>query len=152
MEKRGQVSAKGKRIAIIVSRFNEAISKRLLEGATETLIQHGAAETEIDVFWTPGSFELALVAKKLAEKGGYDGILALGCIIRGETPHFDYIAAETTKGLAKVMLENAVPLGFGIITADTMDQAADRAGGKQGNKGRLAALHLMEMMSLVEGM
>jgi len=151
MEKRGQVSAKGKRIAMIVSRFNEAISKRLLEGATETLIQHGAAETELDVFWTPGSFELPLVAKKLAEKGGYDGILALGCIIRGETPHFDYIAAETAKGLAKVMLEYAVPLGFGIITADTMDQAADRAGGKQGNKGRLAALHLMEMMNLLEG-
>ena len=151
MEKRGQVSAKGKRIAMIVSRFNEAISKRLLEGATETLIQHGAAETELDVFWTPGSFELSLVAKKLAEKGGYDGILALGCIIRGETPHFDYIAAETAKGLAKIMLEYTVPLGFGIITADTMDQAADRAGGKQGNKGRLAALHLMEMMSLLEG-
>jgi 6,7-dimethyl-8-ribityllumazine synthase len=152
MEKRGQVSAKGKRIAMIVSRFNEAISKRLLEGAAETLVQHGAAESDLDVFWTPGSFELPLVAKKLAEKGGYDGILALGCIIRGETPHFDYIAAETAKGLAKVMMEYTVPLGFGIITADTMDQAADRAGGKQGNKGRLAALHLMEMMSLLEGM
>ncbi len=152
MEKRGQVSAKGKRIAIVVSRFNEAISKRLLEGATETLIQHGAADADLDVFWTPGSFELPLVAKRLAEKGGYDGILALGCVIRGETPHFDYIAAETTKGLAKVMLEYSVPLGFGVITADTMDQATDRAGGKQGNKGRLAALHLMEMMSLLEGM
>jgi len=152
MERRGQVSAKGKRIAIIVSRFNEAISKRLLEGATETLLQHGAAESDLDVFWAPGSFELPLVAKKIAEKGGYDGILALGCIIRGETPHFDYIAAETAKGLAKVMMEHTIPLGFGIITADTMDQASDRAGGKQGNKGRLAALHLMEMMSLLEGM
>jgi|YNPNPStandDraft_1061719.scaffolds.fasta_scaffold04521_8 6,7-dimethyl-8-ribityllumazine synthase len=152
MERRGQVSAKGKRIAIIVSRFNEAISKRLLEGATETLLQHGAAESDMDIFWAPGSFELPLLAKKLAEKGGYDGILSLGCIIRGETPHFDYIAAETAKGLAKVMLEYSIPLGFGIITADTMDQAADRAGGKQGNKGRLAALHLMEMMSLLEGM
>jgi 6,7-dimethyl-8-ribityllumazine synthase len=151
MERRGQVSAKGKRIAIIVSRFNEAISKRLLEGATETLLQHGAAESDMDIFWAPGSFELPLLAKKLAEKGGYDGILSLGCIIRGETPHFDYIAAETAKGLAKVMLEYSIPLGFGIITADTMDQAADRAGGKQGNKGRLAALHLMEMMSLLEG-
>ncbi|MGB9589880.1 MAG: 6,7-dimethyl-8-ribityllumazine synthase [candidate division WOR-3 bacterium] len=152
MERRGQVSAKGKRIAIIVSRFNEAISKRLLEGATETLLQHGATEADLDVFWTPGSFELPLIAKSLAEKGGYDGILALGCIIRGETPHFDYIAAETAKGLAKVMMEYTVPLGFGIITADTMDQATDRAGGKQGNKGRLAALHLMEMMNLLEGM
>jgi len=150
MEYRGQVTAKGKKVAIIISRFNETVSVRLLEGASETLLQHGATESALDVFWTPGSFEIPLVASAIARKDKYDGILALGCIIRGETPHFDYIAAETAKGLARVMMDSGVPVAFGIITADTMDQAVDRAGGKHGNKGRLAALGLMEMMDLLK--
>ncbi len=149
-EFRGRVSAERRRIAIVVSRFNEVVSARLLEGALDTLRRHGASEDNIDVYWTPGSWEMTLVVKLLAQKGGYDGILALGAIVRGETPHFDFVAAETAKGLAKTMLDHGTPVAFGVITADTMDQALDRAGGKAGNKGSLAAESLMEVMNLIK--
>ncbi len=149
LEHRGQITAKARKIAIVVSRFNENISVRLLEGAKETILQHGGDPKNIQIFWTPGSFEIPLVAMKLAGSKEFDGVLAIGCIVRGETPHFDFIAAETAKGLAKVMLDTGIPVGFGIITADTMDQAIDRAGGKQGNKGRDAALSLLEMIDLL---
>ncbi len=148
-EFKGRVSAEGKRVAIVVSRFNEVVSVRLLEGALDTLRRHGASDELLEVYWTPGSWEMTLVVKLLAERGKHDGILALGAIVRGETPHFDFVASETAKGLARAMLDHGVPVAFGVITADTMDQALDRAGGKAGNKGSLAAESLMEMMNLV---
>lgn len=149
-EFKGKVTAEGRRVAVVVSRFNEAVSVRLLEGALDTLRRHGASDDLIDVYWTPGSWEMTLLVKRLAERGEHDGILALGAIVRGETPHFDFVASETAKGLARAMLDHGVPVAFGVITADTMDQALDRAGGKAGNKGSLAAESLMEMMSLLE--
>lgn len=140
--------ARGKRFGIVVSRFNEFISSKLLEGAVDTFLQHGVKEEDVSVVWVPGSFETPVVAKKMSDSGKYDGIVCLGAVIRGETPHFDFIAGETAKGIAKVAMEGNTPCVFGIITADNLEQAVDRAGTKSGNKGREAAKTAIEMCNL----
>ena len=145
---RGNLIAKGLKFGIIVSRFNEFISSKLLDGAENALRQHGVSEKDISVFWVPGSFEIPPVASKLARSKKYDGVICLGTIIRGETPHFDYVSNEAAKGIAQVALSENTPCIFGIITADTLEQAIDRAGTKSGNKGRDAALSAIEMADL----
>ncbi len=148
----GQLNAAGMRFGIVISRFNDFITTRLLSGALDSLTRHGAAEEDVDVAWVPGAFEIPLVARKLADSGRYDAVICLGAIIRGATPHFDYIAAEASKGVAKVALDSALPVIFGIITADTIEQAVERAGTKAGNKGWDAALSAMEMASLMRAL
>lgn len=148
----GRLVARDYKFAIVVSRFNEFISKSLLSGAMDSLKRHEAADDSIDVAWVPGSFEIPLVAKKLAASGDYDAVICLGAVIRGNTPHFDYVAAEVSKGVARVGLETGVPVAFGIITADTLEQAVDRAGAKAGNKGWQAALTAIEMANLISSM
>lgn len=145
----GKLSAQGLKFAIIVSRFNSLVTQRLLDGAMDALRRHGADENSITIAWTPGSFELPLVAKKFAQTGKYDAVICLGCIIRGDTPHFEYVASETTKGIAQVMLETGVPTVFGVVTADTLEQALERAGAKAGNRGFDAAMTAMEMANLL---
>lgn len=145
----GKLSAQGLRFAIIVSRFNSLVTQRLLDGAMDALRRHGADENSITIAWTPGSFELPLVAKKFAQTGKYDAVICLGCIIRGDTPHFEYVASETAKGIAQVMLETGVPTVFGVVTADTLEQALERAGAKAGNRGFDAAMTAMEMANLL---
>jgi len=146
-EIKGNLTGKGKKFAIIVSRFNEFISKRLLEAAVDCLTRHGVTIEDITVYWTPGCFEIPGVASKL--KGmKYDGVLCLGAIIRGDTPHFDYITSEVTKGIAALNLEKGMPFVYGIITADTTDQAVERAGVKQGNRGWDAATTGLELADL----
>jgi len=132
----------------VISRFNEFISSKLLEGSIDTLTRQGAEDKGIDVVWTPGSFELPFVAKRMAGSNKYDAIICLGVIMRGATPHFDYIASEAVKGIAKVSLDTDVPCVFGVITSDTLEQAIERAGAKEGNKGRQAALVAIEMANL----
>lgn len=146
----GQLSAEGKKFGIVISRFNEMISKSLLSGAFDCLARHGANEDEITVAYVPGSFEIPLAAKKMAASKKYDAVVCLGTIIRGATPHFDYIAAEVAKGTAAVSLETGVPVIFGIITSDTIEQAIERAGTKAGNKGWDAALNAIEMADLMK--
>ncbi len=146
----GQLSAEGKKFGIVISRFNEMISKSLLSGAFDCLARHGANEEEITVSFVPGSFEIPLAAKKMAASKKYDAVICLGTIIRGATPHFDYLAAEVSKGLANVSLETEVPVIFGIITSDTIEQAIERAGTKAGNKGWDAALSAIEMADLIK--
>jgi len=146
-EIRGNFSGKGKKIAIVVSRFNEFISNQLLQGCVDTLNKSGVAKESIFVVWTPGSFEIPQVLSKLDTKK-FNAIIALGAIIRGETPHFDYIASEVTKGVARISQEKKIPVTFGIITADTVEQAVERAGTKQSNKGRDAALAALEMADI----
>lgn len=145
----GALIAKGKKFGIVASRFNDFITKKLLEACVDTLTRHGAKETEIEVAWVPGSFEIPLVAKKMATSKRYDAVICLGTVIRGETPHFDYIAAEAAKGVARVALDSSVPTIFGIITADNIEQAINRAGTKEGNKGKDAALVAIEMVNLL---
>ncbi len=145
---RGNLIAKGLNFALVASRFNEFISSKLVEGAEDTLIQHGVDEKDVSVFWVPGSFEIAPLAKKLARSGKFDAIICVGTVIRGDTPHFDYVAAEVAKGVAYVALNENTPCIFGVITADTLEQAIDRAGAKSGNKGRDAALSAIEMANL----
>lgn len=145
----GKLSAQGLKFAIIVSRFNSLVTQRLLDGAMDALRRHGADENSITIAWTPGSFELPLVAKKFAQTGKYDAVICLGCIIRGDTPHFEYVASETAKGIAQVMLETGVPTVFGVVTADTLEQALERAGAKAGNRGFDAAMTAMEMANLL---
>jgi len=145
----GRLVAGDYKFGIVVSRFNEFISKNLLSGALDSLKRHEAADDNIDVAWVPGSFEIPLVAQKLAASGKYDAVICLGAVIRGSTPHFDYVAAEVSKGVARVGLETGVPVTFGIITADTLEQAVDRAGAKAGNKGWQAALTAIEMANLM---
>jgi len=145
----GKLNAAGKQFAIVVSRFNDFISARLLEGALDCLKRHHCDEDDITVTWVPGSFEIPLVAKRLCERGEYHAVICLGAVIRGETPHFDYVSAEVTKGIATVSLTRNTPVIFGIITADTVDQAIDRAGTKSGNKGWAAALSAIEMADLI---
>jgi 6,7-dimethyl-8-ribityllumazine synthase len=145
----GQLVARDHRFGIVVSRFNEFISKSLLSGALDSLKRHEAADDNIDIAWVPGSFEIPLVAQKMAATGKYDAVICLGAVIRGNTPHFDYVAAEVSKGVARVGLETGVPVSFGIITADTLEQAVDRAGAKAGNKGWQAALTAIEMANLL---
>ena len=142
--------AKGLKFAIVISRFNEFISTRLLDGAMDALKRHDADMKSVDVAWVPGSFEIPLTASKLAESGRYDAVICLGAVIRGSTPHFEYVAAEVSKGIARVTLEKGVPAAFGVITADTIEQAVERAGAKQGNKGWQAALTAVEMANLLK--
>jgi len=139
---------KAKRIAVIVSRFNEFISGKLLEGARDTLIRHGAVEDEITSVWVPGSYELPSVAQRVARSKRYHAVICLGVVIRGQTPHFDYVANEAAKGIAKVSLDEEIPCVFGVITADTLEQAIERAGAKSGNKGRDAAMTAIELVNL----
>jgi len=140
-----QPSAGGLRFAVVVSRYHEAITARLLEAAKETLKQHGCDEKDVTVVFVPGAFEIPLVAKRLAETGRYEAVICLGCVIRGETPHFEYVAGEAARGVAEAALSSGVPVTFGVITADTLEQAEDRAGGKAGNKGEEAAISAIEM-------
>lgn len=144
----GELSATGKKFAILVSRFNDFLTSKLKDGAIDCLVRHGASDGDIAVIWVPGSFELPHVAARLAQNGEYDAIICLGALIRGQTPHFDYIASEVAKGIGKIGLENKLPVIFGVVTADTLEQAIERAGTKQGNKGFQAALSAIEMTSL----
>lgn len=144
----GKLKAEGIKFAIVVSRFNSFITERLLEGAIDCIVRHGGREEDITVVKVPGAFELPLVAKKLA-KMDFDAVIALGAVIRGETPHFDYVAAEVSKGIATVSLEAEKPIAFGVLTTDTVEQAIDRAGTKAGNKGWEAALSAIEMVNVL---
>jgi len=144
----GKLVGEGLKFGVVVSRFNEFITGKLLDGAQDTLARHGVKEADVDVAWTPGSFEIPLIAKKMAESGKYDAIICLGAVIRGGTPHFDYIAAEVSKGIANVSLGTGLPVILGVITADTLEQAIERAGTKSGNYGSQAALHAIEMANL----
>ena len=148
----GALLAQGLKFALVVSRFNEFISSRLLDGAQDTLLRHGAKEEDIEMAWTPGSFEIPLIAQKMAESKKYDAVICLGAVIRGGTPHFDYVAAEASKGIAKVSLDTGVPVIFGIITADTLEQAIERAGVKEGNMGAKAAVGAIEMANLMKSL
>ncbi|MBE9528116.1 MAG: 6,7-dimethyl-8-ribityllumazine synthase [Proteobacteria bacterium] len=145
----GNLSAKGLKFAVVVSRFNDFISERLLGGAVDTLTRSGAADSDISVYKVPGAFEMPTIAKTIADKGGVDAIICLGCVIRGNTPHFDYVASEVSKGIAKVSLDSGLPVSFGVITTDNIEQAIERAGTKSGNKGRDAALSAIEMANLI---
>jgi 6,7-dimethyl-8-ribityllumazine synthase len=147
----GMLLGKGLKFGLVLSRFNEFITKKLLEGAQDALLRHGVNEEDIETAWVPGSFEIPLIAKKLAETKRYDAVICLGTVIRGGTPHFEYIAAEVTKGIAKVGLETGLPVIYGIITADTLEQAIERAGTKEGNKGFDAAVSAIEMANIVKG-
>ena len=145
----GKLNAKGKKFGLVVSRFNELISSQLLSGAKDCLLRHDCKEEEITVAWVPGSFEIPLAAKKMANSKKYDAVICLGAVIRGGTPHFDYIAAEVSKGVAHVGLESGLPVIFGILTTDSIEQALERAGTKAGNKGAEAAHTALEMVSLI---
>ena len=145
----GLLQAQGMRFALVVGRFNDFIGGKLMEGALDTLKRHGASEDDIAVAWVPGSFEIPLVAKKLAASGKYDAVITLGAVIRGATPHFDYVAAEVSKGVAQVGMQTGVPVIFGVLTTDSIEQAIERAGTKAGNKGADAALAAIEMVDLL---
>lgn len=146
----GRFEARGRRVAIVVSRFNDFFTKELLGGARDCLARHGVPDADVDVAWVPGSFELPLAASRLARSGRYGAVVCLGCLIQGDTPHFGLIAAEVTKGVAQVALETGIPVSFGVITAETIEQAIERAGTKAGNKGFDAALAALEMMGVLE--
>ena len=148
----GKLDAKGFKVGIVVSRFNSFICERLLEGATDTLVRHNADDDDIDVVRVPGAFEIPLVAKKLATSGRYDGVICLGAVIRGATPHFDYVCSEVSKGVATVSLDTDIPIAFGVITTDTIEQAIERAGSKAGNKGAEAAMVVIEMLNLFKAL
>ncbi|MBF0480328.1 MAG: 6,7-dimethyl-8-ribityllumazine synthase [Desulfovibrionaceae bacterium] len=146
----GQLDASGLTFAITASRFNDFIVDRLLGGAVDFLVRHGAARQDITLVRVPGAYETPLAAKKLAASGKYDAVICLGAVIRGATPHFDYVAGECAKGLAQVMLESGVPIGFGVLTTDTLEQAVERAGSKAGNKGADAAAAALEMVRVMK--
>ncbi|RFT15060.1 MAG: 6,7-dimethyl-8-ribityllumazine synthase [Candidatus Saccharicenans subterraneus] len=146
----GKLQAKGYRIGIVLSRFNQFISGHLLEGALEALKKLGAEEANLSVYKVPGAFEIPLVTRMLARKKQVDGILCLGVLIRGETPHFDFLSAEVTKGLAQVAMEEGLPVAYGILTVETLEQGIERAGTKAGNKGYNAAMALVEMLNLLQ--
>ncbi len=148
----GTISAEDFKFAIIVSRFNDFISSKLVEGAMDALKRHGANENNVTLVKVPGAFEIPIAAKKLAEKGEFDAIICLGAVIRGATPHFDYVASEVAKGIALVSLESSVPVTFGVLTTDNIEQAIERAGSKSGNKGWDAAMAAMEMASLFKSL
>lgn len=145
----GKLDAQGLKFGLVVSRFNELLSSRLLEGALDCLRRHKASEDDVDVVWVPGSFEIPLLIKALASQKKYDALIALGVVIRGETPHFEYVASEAIKGLARVSLEAGLPVALGIVTADNLEQAIERAGTKGGNKGWQAAQSAIEMANLL---
>jgi 6,7-dimethyl-8-ribityllumazine synthase len=146
----GMLVGKGLRFGVVISRFNELITNRLLQGAKDALMRHEVDETDIDEAWTPGCFEIPLVAKRMAQQGRYNAIICLGAVIRGGTPHFDYVAAEVNRGIGRVSLETGVPTVQGIITADTLEQAIQRAGAKEGNRGFTAAVSAIEMANLMK--
>jgi len=146
----GELQAKGLKFGVVISRFNDFITSKLLDGAKDALLRHGAKEDDIDVIKVPGSFEIPMVAKRMALKGTYNAILCLGTVIRGATPHFEYIAAEVSKGIASASMETGIPIAFGIITSDTIEQAIERAGTKSGNKGWDAAITAIEMAQLLK--
>lgn len=143
------LDARGLRFAIVAARFNEFITEKLISGATDALTRHGAEASGLSCVWVPGSYEIPLIAQKLASAGNVDAVICVGCVIRGQTPHFDYVAGECAKGIAHVSLATGVPVTFGVITADSLEQAIDRAGGKAGNKGADAALAAIEMANLM---
>jgi len=147
----GMLLGKGLKFGLVVSRFNEFITKKLLEGAQDTLLRHGVNEGDIEIAWVPGAFEIPLVASKMAQTKRFDAVICLGAVIRGATPHFDYIAAEVTKGIAKVGLDTGLPVIYGVITADTLEQAIERAGTKEGNEGFKAGTEAIEMANLLKG-
>jgi 6,7-dimethyl-8-ribityllumazine synthase len=146
----GELQAKGLKFAVIVSRFNDFITNKLLSGSIDALVRHGASEKDIEVIKVPGAFELPLAAKKVAEKKSYDAVICLGTIIRGATPHFDYVAAEASKGIATASMDSGIPIAFGVVTSDTIEQAIERAGSKSGNKGWDAAMVAIEMAQLLK--
>jgi 6,7-dimethyl-8-ribityllumazine synthase len=146
----GILVGKGLKFGVVVSRFNEMITTRLLEGMKDALLRHGVEERNIDIAWTPGCFEIPLIAKKLAQSGKYDAIICLGAVIRGGTPHSQYISSEVTRGIGRVTLDTGLPVIQGVITADTLEQAVQRAGAKEGNRGFLAAMEAIEMANLVK--
>lgn len=148
----GNLIGTGLKVGVVISRFNELLSTRLLGGAQDALARHGVEPDDVDVAWVPGAFEVPLVARKMADSKRYDAVIALGVIIRGGTPHFDFVAAEASKGIAKASLDSGVPVMFGIITADTIEQAVERAGTKAGNKGWDAALAAIEMANLAKSL
>lgn len=145
----GELTVGSQRFALVVSRFNEFVTSKLLSGAVDVLGRHGCPDEQIKVAHVPGARELPLAAKKLAETGSYDAIVCLGCVIRGQTPHFDYVAGAVSKGVAQVSMDTGIPVVFGVITADTLEQAIERAGAKSGNKGADAALTAIEMCNLL---
>jgi 6,7-dimethyl-8-ribityllumazine synthase len=145
----GKLDATGMRFALVVGRFNDFVAQRLLEGSVDALVRHGAAADDLTVIWVPGSFEIPLAAQEIAEQGRVDAIVCLGVVIRGETPHFDFVAGEASRGVGGIGLRARIPTAFGIVTTETLEQAIDRAGGKHGNKGADAALAAVEMVSLL---
>lgn len=146
----GILIGKGLKMAVVISRFNELITTKLLEGAKDALVRHGVAEADIDIAWTPGCLEIPLISKKLAQTNKYDAIICLGAVIRGGTPHSEYVASEVNRGIGRVSLEAGLPVIQGIITADTLEQAIQRAGAKEGNKGFAAAMSAIEMANLIK--
>ena len=146
----GTLLGKELKFGVVVSRFNEFFTKKLLEGAQDALLRHGVSEADIDVAWTPGSFEIPLIAQKMAQSKKYNAVICLAAVVRGGTPHFEYISAEVTKGIAKVNLDTGVPVIYGVITTDTLEQAIERSGTKAGNKGFDAAVSAIEMANLIK--
>ncbi len=148
----GMLIGKGLKFGLVVSRFNDFIAKKLLEGAQDALCRHGVNDDDVDIAWVPGSFEIPLVAQKMANSGKYNAMICLGAVLRGGTPHFEYVAAELSRGIARVALESGLPVTNGVITADTLEQAIERAGTKMGNKGFDAAVDAVEMANLLKEM
>jgi 6,7-dimethyl-8-ribityllumazine synthase len=148
----GQIKGEGLRFGIVVSRFNEFISGKLLSGAWDSLTRHGVDAADVSVAWVPGAMEIPLIAQRMARSGDYDAVICLGAVIRGGTPHFDYVAGEVTKGVAQVQLETGLPIIFGVLTTDTIEQAVERAGTKAGNKGWDAAVSALEMANLMQSL
>jgi len=145
----GMLIGEGLKFAVVVSRFNELVTARLLEGTRDALLRHGVDENDIDIVWVPGCFEIPLLANKLARRGKHDAVICLGAVIRGGTPHFEYVASEVNRGIGKVSLDTGLPVIQGIITADTLEQAIERAGAKEGNRGFTAAVSAIEMANLL---
>jgi 6,7-dimethyl-8-ribityllumazine synthase len=148
----GNPTGSGRRVAVVASLFNEAVTRALLDGALDALVKHGAAFDDVDVYWVPGAWELPLAVRHAMASERYDAVVALGAVIRGETPHFDYVAGEASRGLAEASLDSEIPVGFGLLTCDTMEQALARCGGAHGNKGWDAALAALQMADLLDQM
>ncbi len=146
----GSMIGTGKKFALVASRFNEFITSKLIDGAVDTLVRHGVQDAAIDVVWVPGAFEIPAVAKRIAARKKHDAVICLGCVIRGATPHFDYIAAEASKGIASVGMQSEIPVVFGVLTTENIEQAIERAGTKAGNKGSDAAMAAIELLNLYE--
>lgn len=144
----GSISGEGRKFAVVVSRFNEFVSLRLLEGAMDCLRRHGTKDDDVSIAWVPGAFDIPIVAKRMGDSGTYDAVVCLGAVVRGATPHFDYVASEVAKGIAQAGIQSGVPTTFGIVTADTLEQAVERAGAKSGNRGWDAAQAAMELADL----